>query len=150
MSVARRAAVVVLGMHRSGTSALTRVLNRLGVDIGNRLLPPFAGNESGFWEHRDIIETHESLLAELGSSWDDVRPLPEDWWNFAAIAPHRQKLIDIIDRDFRDSPLWGFQGSQDLPPSAAVETDSGRNEELAVLRYHGQKPGGNRELPGQA
>ena len=48
-------ALLVLGMHRSGTSALTRVLNLLGVELGDRLMPAGDDNPLGFWEHADVV-----------------------------------------------------------------------------------------------
>jgi hypothetical protein len=47
--------IVVLGMHRSGTSALTRGLSTLGVGLGDTLHPAGSDNPTGFWEDRDII-----------------------------------------------------------------------------------------------
>ena len=47
-------ALLVLGMHRSGTSALTRVLNLLGVALGDDLMPPGPDNPLGFWEHQAL------------------------------------------------------------------------------------------------
>ncbi len=44
--------ILVLGMHRSGTSAITRLLNILGADLGINLLPGAQTiNEPGFWEN---------------------------------------------------------------------------------------------------
>jgi len=73
-------AIIVLGMHRSGTSALTRTLNLLGCDISSQLRPPWPdNNETGFWEPLDISEMHEEMLRSVGSSWDDVSELPRLW-----------------------------------------------------------------------
>ena len=73
--------ILVLGMHRSGTSALTRMLNLLGVDLGGNLLEAQAGvNEKGFWEHAEVVEINEALLSRLGSCWYDIQPLAESWW----------------------------------------------------------------------
>ena len=49
MSTQRRA-VIVLGMHRSGTSALTRVISLLGADLPSSLMPANLSNEAGFFE----------------------------------------------------------------------------------------------------
>ena len=57
-----RDCIIVLGMHRSGTSALARVLNLLGVDLGTNLLPAAEDNETGFWEHRDLVLVNEEVL----------------------------------------------------------------------------------------
>ena len=87
---AERNCLLVVGMHRSGTSALTRVINLHGAFLGRELLPPAPENESGFWENRAIFALHERWLAELGRSWYDSRPLPPDWkdsaWGVAARA----------------------------------------------------------------
>src|SRR6266446_4116031 len=48
-------AVVVLGMHRSDTSALCGALNLLGVDFGKHLMPATKWNEKGYWEHAEIV-----------------------------------------------------------------------------------------------
>ena len=75
----RPACIFVLGMHRSGTSAVTRVLNLLGAELGEPLMPSSKDNPAGFWEHMEAVDIHETLLAELGMSWDDVRELPKAW-----------------------------------------------------------------------
>ena len=74
-------ALVVLGMHRSGTSALTRVLNLCGAFLPPKLLlPPFAAfNMKGLWEPADVVELSEQLLRRLGGAWDRVNfVLPAD------------------------------------------------------------------------
>lgn len=103
-------AICVLGMHRSGTSALAGVLHRLGVDLGARLVPAQSGvNERGFWEHDDVVDVHNRLLRALGSFWDEVRPLPPEWWNRAEVAPFRDELRRLLRRDFAGAALWGVK-----------------------------------------
>ena len=58
--------LLVLGMHRSGTSALTRVLSLCGADPGARLLAAGHGNEAGHWEDAYAVEQHDRLLAAFG------------------------------------------------------------------------------------
>lgn len=102
-------AVLVLGMHRSGTSALARVLNVLGVELGDKLLRPSGDNEAGFWEHRDLVVLHDRLLASLGSTWDDPRPVPEGALLSAAAKPIRDDMLAVLRRDFAGRPLWGVK-----------------------------------------
>ena len=66
-------AVIVLGMHRSGTSALAGMLSLLGIQFGRSLFPPQADNPRGYWEHREIVDLDDRMLMALGSSWDDMR-----------------------------------------------------------------------------
>lgn len=73
--------ILVLGMHRSGTSAIAGVLSKLGVDFGDSLLPGIAGvNDKGFFEHTDVIDLNEDLLAHMERTWLDLDPMPADWW----------------------------------------------------------------------
>lgn len=65
-------AIVVGGMHRSGTSALTRALALAGADLPSTLMAPGADNPLGFWESIPIAEVNDAVLAETGSHWDDV------------------------------------------------------------------------------
>ena len=76
---APRQGILVFGMHRSGTSAMTRALDLSGASLGSRLVTESAGNETGHWENAFAVETNERLLATLGRSWDDVRALPDNW-----------------------------------------------------------------------
>ncbi|MBL8299221.1 MAG: hypothetical protein JNN30_12860 [Rhodanobacteraceae bacterium] len=106
----RPTAILVLGMHRSGTSALTRVLNLCGVDLGAHLLPPAAdNNESGFWEHADAVDLHERLLFQLGRSWSDARSLPSGWLQSPAAATAAQRIAALITDQFTGSPLWAVK-----------------------------------------
>jgi len=104
-----RDCVIVLGMHRSGTSAFTRVLNLLGVELGANLLPAAEDNETGFWEHRDLVLVNEAVLQSLGSRWDDARPIARDRFAGAAFEPLKRRALAILERDFRDSRTWGMK-----------------------------------------
>lgn len=66
------AAFLVAGMHRSGTSALARVLSLLGAELPKTLAGLREDNPKGFWEPAYAASLNDALLAELGTSWDDV------------------------------------------------------------------------------
>ncbi|MDF1793327.1 MAG: hypothetical protein P1U88_15545, partial [Thalassobaculaceae bacterium] len=105
-----QSALLVLGMHRSGTSALTRVVNLLGVDLGTDLMDAAEGNnERGFWEHQGVVDRHDRLLADLGMRWDDPRAMPDDWLEHPATRTAREDLESILDAEFADAPLWGVK-----------------------------------------
>jgi glycosyltransferase involved in cell wall biosynthesis len=101
--------VVVLGMHRSGTSALTRCLNLVGMDLGSHLLSPAKMNAKGFWEHGDAVRINDQLLEALGLYWYDLRPLPAGWMTSAAADTARDEIRMIVKRDFDGVPLWGLK-----------------------------------------
>lgn len=64
--------IVVLGMHRSGTSLITRSLKVLGVELGDHLLGSHPDNVKGFWEDIDIKELNQKMLESLGRTWHTV------------------------------------------------------------------------------
>ena len=109
-------AIIVLGMHRSSTSAIMRVINLCGVDLGSNPMPPSQeNNERGFWEHMDIYQANEKLLQDLGSSWDDVRDLPDRWWTSDFEETYKLEIISILERDFSNSPFWGIKDPRICP-----------------------------------
>jgi hypothetical protein len=100
---------LILGMHRSGTSVATRLVNLLGAELGEDLLPPTTDNLKGYWEHRVVVAIHERLLAALGRSWHDIRALPENWLSSAPAREAAQALTEVIQRDFDQAPLWAVK-----------------------------------------
>jgi hypothetical protein len=71
-------AVVVLGMHRSGTSSAAGTLVRLGGAAPKHLIGPNVYNEKGYWESRVIMDLNEAVLAAGGSDWKDWRKFELD------------------------------------------------------------------------
>ena len=65
------AALVVLGMHRSGTSAITGALRLCGAWTGDEteLTAPNAENPHGFWERRDVRRICDRLLHTAEADW---------------------------------------------------------------------------------
>ena len=104
-----RTAVVILGMHRSGTSAVAGLLSQLGIDFGEHLMPPGYDNELGYWEHLDIVQLHDRLLESLGRSWDDERALPSDWLEREETRNIQSSLKAIVERDFAGRRFFGLK-----------------------------------------
>jgi hypothetical protein len=101
----RPRALLILGMHRSGTSAATRVVNLLGAHIGANILLPGEGNLEGFWEHADAVHTNHYLLQVLGRTWFDIRQLPKTWPQHAISQKTVAYIKTLIKRDFDSYPL---------------------------------------------
>ena len=83
-----RTAYLVLGMHRSGTSAATQLLASAGADLPANPMPGDEHNEQGYFEPWKIAILNDGRLRAAASAWDDVfafpfRPLPDaaerDW-----------------------------------------------------------------------
>lgn len=99
-------AILVLGMPRSGTSAVTRVLNLHGAALSDHLLPAAKPNPKGFFESADALAIHERLLASMGRSWFDISEMPEGWIDFQATRQAEEELTELVRRDFIDKALW--------------------------------------------
>lgn len=71
----RRTAIIVSGMHRSGTSAITRVVSLLGPALPSKLLEGDENNERGFWEGRAIVSLNRGIVSRFGSwgvGWESI------------------------------------------------------------------------------
>lgn len=101
--------LLVLGMHRSGTSAITRCLNLVGMDVGPHLLVPDGGNSKGYWEHADAVRINDALLDSLGLNWWSLDPLPQAWLTSPAAITARAEIQALVLRDFTGVPLWGIK-----------------------------------------
>jgi O-antigen biosynthesis protein len=102
-------AVLVLGMHRSGTSALARGLQMLGVYLGNDFISPKPDNPTGYWEDRNIYEINERLLAVFGLKWEEVALIDEARWAEPGVEALRTEAIAYLKAQFATHPLWGFK-----------------------------------------
>jgi len=103
----QRQAILVLGMHRSGTSALTRVISLCGAGLPQTIMAPAPdNNETGFWESRVLADFHDEVLAAMGSTWSDVRSLPKPWFESDAASIWRERLAALIDDEFATMPLF--------------------------------------------
>lgn len=98
-------AILVLGMHRSGTSVLTRLINLLGADLPHKLIPSNEGNESGYWESGEINRAHDKLFASISRAWDQpsgISSLLDD----AKTIPFGKKILELLYRDFSNSAMF--------------------------------------------
>ncbi len=101
----KRSCILVLGMHRSGTSALTRTLNLLGASVPLSLMPASDDNEAGFWESSRLMEVNDALLDAAGSRWDDWLPFDAMRMPAGKLQEFEARLADVVKDEFGDVPL---------------------------------------------
>ncbi|MFA5114045.1 MAG: glycoside hydrolase family 99-like domain-containing protein [Candidatus Margulisiibacteriota bacterium] len=104
--MSKQQAIIVLGMHRSGTSAFAGTLSLLGCDLGKNIMTPLAENERGFYENESVYQVNERILKKLGSAWDSPFPLPDRWWESETLADCRQALRAVIQSEFSGAGLF--------------------------------------------
>src|ERR1700722_18448390 len=102
-------AVLVLGMHRSGTSALARGLQALGVYLGTDFIDAKPDNPTGYWEDRTIYEINERLLAVFGVKWEEVALIDDARWDEPGVKALRTEAVAYLRSQFLSHPLWGFK-----------------------------------------
>ena len=110
----RSRAIFVVGAGRSGTSAITRGLQALGVELGDRLKAPTDKNPTGFFEDRDLLRIAKRMRAELGLRAESVSLIDAPQWSKTEIDALVDEAVATIQQRFAQYPLWGFKYAQTL------------------------------------
>ncbi len=100
-----RILVVVLGMHRSGTSSAAGTLVRLGAAAPQHLMAPNADNERGYWESRVIVDLNNAILAAAGSDWKDWRKFDLNKIDALEANALRARATEALAEEFGDVGL---------------------------------------------
>ncbi len=131
--------LIVLGMHRSGTSALAGALEILGVELGEPLMAPRDGeNTRGYFEHLEIYRFHQRLLETLGVSWDDLRT-PRFEIGDPLFSEQRAELAGWLRHYFVGAPLWAVKDPRAcrfVPLWSAALADLGCTPRYLVIIRH--------------
>jgi hypothetical protein len=101
--------IVVLGMHRSGTSTVTRGMQVLGVQLGDNFIPPQEDNVTGFWEDADLNEFNIKLLKHLHSEWYSLKPIESADVQNLRDHGYIQRALDILQRKMTQANVFGFK-----------------------------------------
>ncbi|BEI34785.1 hypothetical protein PHIN6_03030 [Polynucleobacter sp. HIN6] len=108
--VNRNKLIVVLGMHRSGTSLITRGLTLLGVDLGDNLYSAAVDNPKGFWEDMECLSINEALLDNFGSAYDKLGIREEKSFDNPIVNNLKNKAKEVLKKRLKTSMgLWGFK-----------------------------------------
>jgi hypothetical protein len=98
-----RQLLFVLGVHRSGTSALSGLLGKIGLGVPKDLMPATDENPKGYWESLGVTGENDQLLAKLGRNWRIEQPLPVGWPNHDATLEWRHRLLLALHQSFGES-----------------------------------------------
>jgi hypothetical protein len=100
-----KTAILVLGMHRSGTSALAGALCVLGGGGPRTAMPPNSFNSRGYWESVPFVRANERLLSVIGSSWDEWQEVPLHLLGQNLLAYYRSSVRALIAREYAEKDL---------------------------------------------
>ena len=99
----KRSLFVILGTARSGTSVLARTLKTLGINLGNKLIPPGKGNPTGFWEDTDIVyQVNQHLLDQFQFPWDSIRLLDPNRLTNESCNPIKKVATHILQQRLQE------------------------------------------------
>lgn len=103
--------ICILGMHRSGTSTITRTINLLGAYLGHEqdLIPAAPDNPEGFWERTDVVDLHDRILEKFKRTPDIITPLPLGWHRAANLRALKQELRQLIEDNFGQRKFWAWK-----------------------------------------
>lgn len=100
-------ALMVVGMHRSGTSFLTGSLQQAGLELGQHSAwNPH--NTKGNRENQAIVAFHDALLARHGYAWDKPPQAALAW------TEQEQTQARKLINQYRGVPHWGFKDPRAL------------------------------------
>lgn len=99
--------VMVVGMHRSGTSFLTGSLQQAGLELG-KFSAWNPHNLKGNRENLDIVAFNDGVLNARGFAWDNP-PTSRILWTAEEYARARELIAD-----FAGAPHWGFKDPRSL------------------------------------
>jgi GT2 family glycosyltransferase/cytochrome c-type biogenesis protein CcmH/NrfG len=102
--------VCIAGMHRSGTSMVTRILNQCGLYLGpqEKIMPPGFDNPEGFWENIDFVAINDKILAFLNGAWDYPPKVDDKIWKGPELEKFRNEARRLID-EFKGREPWGWK-----------------------------------------
>ncbi len=105
--------LVILGMHRAGTSLTAQLAGKLGVDLGVNLIAPRPDNLDGLFEQIEIMRVSKSInrlldrrvMSPLGAA-----PFPDGWMDIPEVVDYQSQLREILQRELSEaSRVFGFK-----------------------------------------
>ena len=104
--MAQKTCIIILGMHRSGTSALAGSLSELGIDFGKNIVEPSFDNPKGFFENEEIQNVNDSILEALDIKWDFPGNLETDWQLHPEVKKLKSEAQNILNAEFADATVF--------------------------------------------
>ncbi len=100
----KKIAFIIAGMHRSGTSLTSSLMESAGVNVGMRLMGALPSNPKGHFENLDFVEFHERAL--------QLQDANKDGWTLSPTTSTSPQLRDeaklIIEKN-STSHFWGWK-----------------------------------------
>lgn len=96
--------LVIVGMHRSGTSLTSGWLNLCGLNVGSKLLGKTFANKKGHYEDNDFLDFHEKILKSNAKNYlvneNDVIHISDS---------QKKEVNNLISIKNRENQQWGWK-----------------------------------------
>lgn len=92
----KKTLVLIVGMHRSGTSALSGTLSTIGLNLGTDIVGKGVDNEKGFFENRYFLQFNKDLFKANNGDWQDI---PSD---IECSPEMKERLKNLLLQEFGD------------------------------------------------
>jgi len=96
----------IIGMHRSGTSAITRLVSKLGYDPGQNLMSSNEYNKNGYYEDLDVYNLNNRILGDLNLNWDTIEDegfRRIEILNNFILNKYKKRAIQILENKLENS-----------------------------------------------
>lgn len=129
-----RPPVAILGMHRSGTSMVAKLLHDAGLNMGaaDELMPPAEENPEGFYEHLAFVRLNDEVLNAAGAGWDCPPPTGVNWAS-ERFAPFRERAR-LLAGQFAGHAVWGWKDPRTSLTFPFWRSALGSVKAIAVVR----------------
>ncbi|MCK5855135.1 MAG: glycosyltransferase, partial [Sulfurovaceae bacterium] len=94
--------IIILGMHRSGTSLVSGLVSLQGFHLGTSKMPEHKDNPKGFFENMKIFRFNDKILKDHNSSWDNNSFCYKDIKS-ENIKFYKQEVKKIIEEEFANA-----------------------------------------------
>ncbi len=105
----RRLLVLVLGMHRSGTSLITKAVEAAGADLGGNLMPAGPDNPKGFWEDMDVYRLNEAVFEAFNMRWDTLTLLPCADFHAPRLGQLAREAAELLKQRFTATRVYAVK-----------------------------------------
>jgi GT2 family glycosyltransferase len=109
MALKTKKLIVVLGMHRSGTSALMNALTCLGASLGDDLLAPGVDNPKGFFEDKSINDLNIEMLEAIGQHWFSLSLVSNSDVEILVQKGYLKRARQLLQDKMSGHSIFGFK-----------------------------------------
>ena len=102
-------AILVAGMHWSGTSTLMRMLNVVGCDLPATLSAAEPTGKAGHRESGKIVHLNDEILTSAGSSWREWTSFGPQWYVSPAADRFLRRARETLEGEYGDSPFFALE-----------------------------------------